>query len=256
MKHLSATTLLLFLLSCSIHPKKLDGKTQTVEFHYIMWACECANWATPGDIYRYQDTGDLSEHCVYIEPADSSLILPDTVGCNLDIVQFTGQYYVDKGLPNIKTEQQVDKAKIFRYTAYKIIKSNYRKSLADLIDSAKYLVDKGKLTGQTQTIDVSYAVIGCTCPQWFETKNVQDDSVNGRQYFYLEPASSNLISADTLFNGTNIPIRLLLSGQYYSNKGYPANYFPAKGDPEPSKVFRYNKIKVIENGKRAMKSKG
>jgi hypothetical protein len=83
-----------------------------------------------------------------------------------------------------------------------------------------------------------------------------DDTVNGMQYFYLEPASSNLISADTLFNGTNIPIRLLLSGQYYSKKGYPANYFPAKGDPEPSKVFRYTKIKVIENGNKVMKRKG
>jgi hypothetical protein len=139
MKQLSATILLLFLLSCSLQPNKLDGKTQTVEFHYIMWACECANWATPDDIYRYQDTGDLSEHCVFIEPADSSLTLPDTLGYNSDIIQFTGQYYVDKGFPNeyIKTEQRVDKARVFRYTAYKIIESNYRESLADYIDSAK-----------------------------------------------------------------------------------------------------------------------
>lgn len=254
MKYLSAALLILLLLSCYTQQNKLSGKTETVEFHYVMWACECANWATLDDIKRYLDTGKLSDYCIFVEPADNSLVLPDTLGYSDDIVQFTGQYYVDKGLPKgyVKTGQQVDKAKIFRYTGYKIIKSNYRETLADLIDSAKYLLDKGKLTGQNQTIDVSYAAIECTCPQWFETKNM-DDTVDGRRYFYLEPASSNLVSANTLYDGTNIPLRILISGQFYSNQGYPAYYFPAKGDPKPARVFRYDKINVIKNGNKVTK---
>jgi hypothetical protein len=92
-----------------------------------MWACECANWATQDVIAKYKDTGNLSDHCVFVEPANKSLILPDTLGYSGDIIQFTGQYYVDEGYPNdyVKGEQQVDKAKVFRYTSFKIIKSNH-----------------------------------------------------------------------------------------------------------------------------------
>jgi hypothetical protein len=82
---------------------------------------------------KYQDTGKLSEHCVFIEPADKSLKLPDTLGYSDDIVRFTGQYYIDEGFPKdyVKTEEPADKAKIFRYTGYKIIKSNYREFIND-----------------------------------------------------------------------------------------------------------------------------
>lgn len=214
-----------------------------------MWACECANWATQDVIIRYQDTGKLSDHCVFVEPADTTLTLPDTLGYSGDIVQFTGQYYIEKGYPSdyIKGEQQVDKAQAFRYTSYKIIKSNYRQSLADQIDSSKYLVNKETLNGQTKTLDVSYAVQACTCPHWFET-NKQTPYNDGVEHYYLEPANSKITIADTLFNGTNIPIRIIVTGQFYSKKGYPTNYFPTKGDPEPARVFRYDKIKIIHNG--------
>ncbi len=257
MKHLSAATLILFLLSCSTQQKKLDSKIQTVEFHYIMRACECANWATEDVITRYQDTGKISDHCVFVEPADTSLVLPDTLGYGGDIIQFTGQYYIDEGYPSgyLKSEQQVEKAQVFRYTSYKIIQSNYRQNLTDQINSSKYLVDKGDLDGQTKTLDVSYAVHACTCPQWFETKK-QKPFNEGVEHFYLESASSNLTQADTLFNGINIPLRISVTGQFYKKKGYPANYFPTKGDPEPARVFRYENIKVLENGSGTTKKNG
>jgi hypothetical protein len=256
MKHLSAAILILFILSCSTQPNKLNSKIQTEEFHYIMWACECANWATLDDINKYQDTGKLSDHCVFVEPADKSLTLPDTLGYSGDIVQFTGQYYIDKGYPNdyIKTEQQVDKAKVFRYTSYKIIKSNYSQSIADQIDSAKYLIDKGVLIEQTKTLDVSYAAIMCTCPQWFETKFASDTS--NVEQFYLEPANEKLVSANKLYDGTNFPLRISVAGQFYSKQGYPANYFPTTGDSKPARVFRYDKLKVLENGIKTTKKNG
>jgi hypothetical protein len=222
-----------------------------------MWACECANWATQDVITKYQDTGKLSDHCVFIEPADTSLILPDTLGYSGDIVQFTGQYYIDKGYPKdyVKGEQQVDKAQVFRYTSFKIIKSNYRQSLADQIDSSKYLVDKGDLDGQTKTLDVSYAVQSCTCPQWFETKKQKPFNA-GVEYFYLERANSNITQADTLFNGINIPLRISVTGQFYKKKGYPANYFPTRDDPKPARVFRYDKIKILDNVSSTTKKNG
>ncbi len=256
MKQLSTATLIILLFSCSTQQNKLNSKIETVEFHYINWASECANWA-PMDLIKKNENDSLASYCVFVEPADTSLILPDTVGYINDIVQFTGQYYIDKGFPKdyVKGEQQVDKAKVFRYTSYKIIKSNYSQSLTEQIDSAKYLVDKGALIGQRITLDVSYTVQACTCPQWFETKE-QKPFNEGVEYFYLETANSKITKADTLFNGINIPIRISVTGQFYSKKGYPANYFPPKGDLEPARVFRYDKIKVIQIGSRETQKNG
>ena len=256
-KQLSAATIFLLLLSCSTPFNKLDSKTQTVEFHYISWACECANWATLSDIEKYENGDSLADHCVFVEPADSSLVLPDTLGYNNDIVQFIGQYYIDKGFPKdyVKSGEPVDKAKVFRYTSYKVIKSNYGQSIADQIDSSKYMVDKGLLTGQTKTLNVSYAAIMCTCPQWFETKYT-GDTINNIEYFYLEPANSKIIQADTLFIGEYFPVKVSVTGQFYNKKGYPKGYFPAKGDPELSKVFRYDKIKIVQRGQTGVKKNG
>lgn len=129
--------MILLLTACSTQQNKLSGKTETIEFYYIMWACECANWATLADIDKYDgDSRDeLSEHCVFVEPASKSLTLPDTLGYSGDIIQFTGQYYIDKGYPNnyVRSEQQVDKARVFRYTSFKVIKSNHH----DYIDEEK-----------------------------------------------------------------------------------------------------------------------
>ena len=133
------------LLSCSdptsspnyypTYTKNLEDKIQTLELQYIAWACECANWATLSDINKYQDTGILSDHSFFIEPADTSLNLPDTLGYSADIVRFTGQFYQEKGYPKNyeKSEQQVQKARVFRYTKYKVIRSNYREFITDSI---------------------------------------------------------------------------------------------------------------------------
>lgn len=128
MKQITTAIILFTFSACSLGTKKLEDKVQTVRFHYIAWACDCANWATGSDIDRYADNGDqLAEHSVFIEPANPALTLPDTLGYNGDIILFTGQYYVEKGFPrNFRSEEPVDKAKVFRYTAYKIIKSNHR----------------------------------------------------------------------------------------------------------------------------------
>lgn len=248
--------LILSHFSCSTEQNKLNRKIDTVEFHYIMWACECANWAIQDIITNYREKSKLSKHCAFVQPADSTLILSDTLGYNGDIVQFTGHYYLDKAYPKeyIKGEQQVEKNPIFRYTSYRIIKSNYRQSLADQIDSAKYFLDKGALGKRTEILDVLYAAIMCTCPQWFETKNA-NDTPNVEQ-FYLEPASHKIVSANKLYDGTNLPLRISVTGKFYLKKGYPANYFPTKGDPQPANVFRYDKIKIIQKGNKALLKNG
>ncbi|RYE51585.1 MAG: hypothetical protein EOP48_18015 [Sphingobacteriales bacterium] len=114
-------------------------------------------------------------------------------------------------------------------------------------NSPNFDMDKGGITGKAVRLDVSYAAIECTCPQWFETKEMHD-TIKGRQYFYLEQGKDGVVNADTLFNGDNLPIQLILTGQFYNKEGYPKNYHPAKGEPEPARVFKYNKIEIVQQG--------
>jgi hypothetical protein len=106
----------------------LEDKKQTIKLQYLEWFCACANWATLEDIKKCRDTGALPAYCMFIEPDTPTLTLPDTLGYNGDIVEFTGQFYVDKGYPKdyIKAEEQVEKARVFRYSSYRVIESNYR----------------------------------------------------------------------------------------------------------------------------------
>src|SRR4029079_14638403 len=112
---------------------------QTLELEYISWACQCAKWAIPSDIDKYNDTGNLSEHSIFIEPADNAIDLPDTLGYNGDLIKFTGQFYKEKGYPKNyeKTEESVDKARVFRYKKYQVVRSNYQNFISDTANATK-----------------------------------------------------------------------------------------------------------------------
>lgn len=87
-------------------------------------------------------------------------------------------------------------------------------------DSAKDTIDKGLISAEYRTLDISYAAISCPCAQWYETKDANKEG-NEKEHIYLESGNERLIQADTLFNGDSIPIRILVSGQFYAHKGYP-----------------------------------
>ena len=106
-------------------------------------------------------------------------------------------------------------------------------------------IDKGRLSGQIRTLDVSFAAISCSCAQWFETKFEKKES---RDYIFLEASNNKLKDAETLFDGNNLPVRILVTGQFYTKKGFPTNYRPAKGSPSAERVFRYTQLKIIKLG--------
>lgn len=124
---LSLFTILLF--SCNNDPNLLEKNTQTIELTYLVWACgdDCAKWTPPGD----------NEEAVFIEPATSSLILPDTLNWNRTVIQFTGSFYKQKGFPKSSFIEkkihnkyaETEKSKVFRYTNYKVIRSSYAEYL-------------------------------------------------------------------------------------------------------------------------------
>jgi len=101
----------------------LETKVQKLELEYIVWGCACANWITPKDYTRYQDSG-LAKHCIFIEAADTTKIFPDSIfQFDKNNIIVTGQFYIKEDYPKgtYETEEQLDKAKVFRYTDLKII---------------------------------------------------------------------------------------------------------------------------------------
>jgi hypothetical protein len=124
------------------YTKDLEDTVRTLDLTYIAWACECANWATEADINKAQnDLDKLAENSIFVEPSYSKLEMPDTLGYTGDLIRFTGQFYKQKGYPKKypRTEMQVDKAKVFRYTKYQIIRSNYREAVGDTVAVKKIL---------------------------------------------------------------------------------------------------------------------
>jgi hypothetical protein len=89
-KYILQITSLFYLLSCTTKENKLEPNTQKIQLQYVAFACACANWATINDYKKYSDTGNLSDHCVFIEPENIKLTLSDTIGYNGDIIEFEG----------------------------------------------------------------------------------------------------------------------------------------------------------------------
>jgi hypothetical protein len=106
---------------------ELEDTIRTLDLSYVAWSCQCANWILESEHEKYQLSGRLAERTMFIEPADSNLNLPDTIGYTGDVIRYTGQFYEDKGYPKNYpvTEMNPEKARVFRYTKYEILSSGY-----------------------------------------------------------------------------------------------------------------------------------
>jgi hypothetical protein len=123
---------LLFVTICAMltccSQNATENKEQTIKLVYIAWGCNCANWARVEDAEKFgEDSADsLAKFCVFVEPADSLLTLPDTLGYNGDIIQFTGVFYSEKGFPKgFSLTENAEEALVFRYSNFAVVKSNY-----------------------------------------------------------------------------------------------------------------------------------
>src|ERR1700741_3669984 len=84
-----------------------------------------------------------------------------------------------------------------------------------------------KLSGKTETIEVSYINWACDCPDFIETK-YSDSGIEFEQKekycIYIEPASNNLKIPEDFYNEQHFKYYLKLTGQYYTDKGVPVTY--------------------------------
>ncbi len=102
-----------------------------------------------------------------------------------------------------------------------------------------------KSGSKIQTLILNYNAIACTCAQW--STSDKEEKIGKKNYYWLEPADKSLIDADHLFDGTHLPVKIKVTGQVITEKGFPKNKNLSKvNEKESGKVFRYTKIEVLD----------
>lgn len=209
----------------------LSGKMETLDLDYIVWGCACPNWVTPADYGKYADNG-LTKHCIYIEPASTRLEIPFAFDPFRHRIRVSGQFYVRPDYPKgtFQGEEVLDKAPVFRYDRMEVL---YKPGL--------------KFDSVVKSMTLTYNGIGCTCAQWSESRFDKDTAERIR--YWLEPANKELMNADTLYNGTDLPVQIRVTGQVVTEYGFPlfVNLDKA-GQEEAGRVFRYTKIELLKKG--------
>lgn len=153
----------------------------------------------------------------------------------------------DKTLQISKFQIRIfDKNKVYATAFLNHIKNNK----IDKSELVNIFIPRNKITEilvdskQTEVVKIlNYNAIGCTCAQW-GYKNKRGEN----EYFYLEPINKNLIEANKLWNGTNLPLIVKVTGNLIRENDYPEHFTGQhlnKG-AEKGKVFRYIKIEVLK----------
>ena len=211
---------------------KLTDKVEDLEVEYTVWGCACPNWIRTKDNESNDTTKNSLGLHFYIEPADKYLELPIYFDAFRHRLKLKGQFYIKEDYPQetIEMEEPMPKARVFRYTKIEVIdKPNF------------------KPDSKVETLTLIFNAISCTCAQWSETRfNDENDKI----YYWLEPAKKGLTNADKLFNGENLPVIIRVTGQIVSENGFPKRDLAKVRQDEAGKVFRYTKIKVIQNGQK------
>ncbi|HYG16056.1 MAG TPA: hypothetical protein VEC12_09905 [Bacteroidia bacterium] len=104
-------------------PGRLEKCTQVIELANVYWGWDSTYWFEP---YKQVINNNLStEDFIFIEPADSSLVVPDSFWNRPKRkIKVKGSYYSGRGLLKnfvIKTSGKPVKGKIFRYTELSVI---------------------------------------------------------------------------------------------------------------------------------------
>ena len=212
---------------------KLTDKIENLEIEYTVWGCACPNWIQTKDNNETDPTKSYLKLHFYIEPADKTLELPIYFDAFRHRLKITGQFYEREDYPQgtIEMEEKMPKAKVFRY------------SKIEVIDNPNF-----KPHSKVEKLTLIYNAISCPCAQWSETLFNNDSEK--KIYYWLEPANRELINADTLFNGENLPVIIKVTGQVVTENGFPKRESAKVGKDEAGKVFRYTKIEVIQNGQK------
>jgi hypothetical protein len=123
---------LYFYLTSSQQPKQLSHQTEVIHVYPVRWSCDCANFKVINGAAVSAD--DNQGEYIFIEPATDALKIDEDMLYQKrygDQLQLTGQYYLDKGVPDSYERKipepipKVDNARVFRYQQYKFVKNDH-----------------------------------------------------------------------------------------------------------------------------------
>lgn len=102
--------------------RTLEDTTRRIQVQHITFGCESANWLILKSKPATKTKTGESEY-IFLEPANVAIAIPDSTIASLQIIECTGQFYNEQGYPKNykKSEQSVDKARVFRYSSWKKI---------------------------------------------------------------------------------------------------------------------------------------
>ena len=104
---------------------QLESKVQKLELRAI--GISGPIWISAELLKKYENKrtkpGEMLEHCIYIEPADSTLIVPESFDPGRQKIVVEGQFYVHNDYPKgtIRTEDNEPKARVFRYSKLEVV---------------------------------------------------------------------------------------------------------------------------------------
>lgn len=111
-----------------------------------------------------------------------------------------------------------------------------------------------KIETKIDTIEVSYTMWACACPNWIETNyQTQNSYISTNRLedscFFIEASKETKKLPEkyhtTYLNGKSFSIKLV--GSFYKDKGISRDYIkPTSQKPEHAKVFRYTKFEILE----------
>lgn len=106
---------------------------------------------------------------------------------------------------------------------------------------------------RVDTIEVSYVMWACACPNWIETDFLAQNSYIPEnelesKCFYIEANKETEKLPEkyhtNFLNGNRFKVKLI--GNFYKDKGISRDYKkPTSEKPEYAKVFRYNEFEVL-----------
>jgi hypothetical protein len=107
-----------------------------------------------------------------------------------------------------------------------------------------------KLSGKTETIEVSHVNWACDCADFIETKFFRENAnyeIKEEDCIFIEAANTDNIIPDNYYDETHFKYYLKLTGQFYEEKGIPGSYDRKTPErPGKAKVFRYDNFELIE----------
>lgn len=102
-----------------------------------------------------------------------------------------------------------------------------------------FLIFSSYQNQKKEEIIITYSAISCSCAQW------QIVNSKSKEQIYLEKNDGNVIDANKIWDGKTLPLKIKVYGSFKKEIGVPSE-MNLKGNPKPARIFKYDKVEVLQ----------